>query len=174
MKERYDFTNNSNISENNLLYLRRLYKTYLLVFNYVKGDITLNKENIDKLEDRIYTVNGKVLSDEDRIKLEFSRIMKKVKDINLIKQKEVSSYIELLNSLLKDNLSDDVVIYIKKIISLLQVMLDMPNSFLYASLLVFKEEYRNYEMSIYDNGNIDKSIYKEHIYNKFIDNEKKF
>ncbi len=51
-------------------------------------------------------------------------------------------------------------------------MLDMPNSFLYASVLVFKEEYRNYEMSIYDNGTIDKSLYKEYIYSKFMDNEK--
>lgn len=174
MKEKYDFTSNSNISENNLLYLRRLYKTYLLVSNYVKGDITLNKENIDKLEDRIYTANGKVLSENDRIKLEFSRIIKKVKETNLIKQKEVSSYIDLLTSLFNDNLSDDVILYIKKIISLLQVMLDMPNSFLYATCLTFKEEYRNYEMNTYDNDNMDKTLYKEYIYNKFIDNDKKF
>lgn len=172
MEERYDFINNGNISENNLLYLKRLHKTYLLVSNYANGDIFSNRENIDKLEDKIYTVNGKVLSDEDRVKLEFSRIMKKVKETNLIKQKEVSFYIELLDSLFKVNLSDDVILYIKKIISLLQVMLDMPNSFLYASVLVFKEEYRNYEMSIYDNGTIDKSLYKEYIYSKFMDNEK--
>lgn len=172
MEERYDFMNNGNISENNLLYLKRLHKTYLLVSNYVNGDIFSNRDDIDKLEDKIYTVNGKVLSDEDRVKLEFSRMMKKVKDTNLIKQKEVSIYVDILVSLVDQDLTDELILYLKKIISLIQVMLDVPNSFLYASVLVFKEEYRNYEMNIYDNGNVDKSIYKEYIYSKFMDNGK--
>ncbi len=151
-------------------YLKRLYKIYLLVNNFVDGEGSLVKLN--DIEDYIFTVNGKVLSQKERIELEFNEILDKYDEVNPVKQKEVEFYIEVIRSSLSDGLNEKNILYVKKIIALVKCMLGLNTGFLYAGYLVFKEKIRNLNMNKYlknvkylvnEDNEKKKQLYKKHL-----------
>lgn len=150
-------------------YLKRLYKIYSLVNSFINDDQDyLGKLN--DIEDYIFTVNGEVLSQKERIELEFNEILDKYNEVNPVKQKEVEFYIEIIHSLLNYDLNEKNILYVKKIIALVKCMLGLNTGFLYAGYLVFKEKIRNLNM----NKNYKNMLNFEDSYfnNKDIDNNK--
>lgn len=150
-------------SKNSIVELYRLYKIYNLI------NIVLQKTgraSVEKLEDAIYTVDNKVLSDKDRIVLELSNItdqLNNINDGNL--RNEVDLKLNTLKNELEElDLSDKtVLLYFKKNISLLQAKLGIENTFLLAAFEAFLELYRNLSIKQLQNKNyklIQNSEYK--------------
>ena len=129
-----------------LSYIYRLYKNFDLINSITNGDIKSNLSKLRKFEDSIYTINGKVLNDSKRIKIELENIYSKVNEIS---NKEL--FLEVVN--LEDklgsmNLNDDVAqIYAKKQISILQAKLGLKNTFFLSAYEAFLEQYRNIYIS---------------------------
>ena len=66
------------IKDENNFYLFNLYKTYELARKLTNGDLS-KKEILKEKEDKIYTINGKVLSEKQRIILDLKRISNEIK-----------------------------------------------------------------------------------------------
>ena len=140
-------------SKNSLSELYRLYKIYNLI------NIVLEKNgraSVEKLEDAIYTVDNKVLSDKDRIVLELSNLSDQLININDNRlRQDIDLKLNTLNNELDElDLSDKaVLLYFKKNISLLQAKLGMENTFLLAAFESFLELYRNLSIKQLQNKN---------------------
>lgn len=128
-----------------------LFKYYTLINNKYRGKVreeldSYNYYNdLDKLEDKVYTINRNVLSDEERIILELNRIFRFL-EININKiPSELAKYVfdelkELTGLISEEELkSPEMVIYFKKKISLLQAALGLRINFFNAASEVFKE-----------------------------------
>ncbi len=150
-KNFFTYLSSKNISANEITYLKKLYKEYKLFDSYTCHNI--NKQQLDFLEDKIYTIKGKLLNDFERIKTEILKIHKVfITSDNLAKQASSKYIKEILSLLNKEDVINqpETLFYIKKLITIIQTILDMNITFYYASYCVFMERYRNLELN-YDN-----------------------
>ena len=142
-----NFIKNNNLNVNDLLCYSNLYQNYNFILNL------LNKHNNDfkvllDYENKIYTINGKKMFEEQKIEYEFSRIEKKIlnsKD-NLSTEeyelvlRDMSVLKKIYDEYIK-NKDKTTLHYIKKSISSLQARLGLKNYFLMAAYDVFLEKY---------------------------------
>lgn len=135
-------------------YLFNLYKVYELSRKITNGHLKRNRDLLDEIEDKIYTINGKVLSDQDRIALEVKRVYKSFENIK--NQRVKTQFIDELKSIVgnlnfnfddKDYSDDSIVdqeqLYsvAKRRLSILQAKLNLPISFMYDASMAFIDLY---------------------------------
>ena len=171
----FNYLKNTNFSSDEMTYLIRLYKMYSLTEKIVesKGENALRY-----YEKKIYTINGKIMSDIKRIQLEIYSINKTLdskicsgtlddKTIDFIKE-----VIEELNQLLlsKDDLDKALIDYMKKKISVIQAKLGLNNTFFNATREAFFDEYRKIDLYNLEKNNynvlLDDNIYNDNIKRK--------
>lgn len=133
-----------------------LYKNYNLLYNnYNLKEQKINsldaidpetKRKMSELENKIYTVNGKVLTQKERVILELKNILRfisknEVRVPNNVKD-IVSKELTELDLMMEKNglLDNDIIKYFKKRISILQAYLDMNIKFFNEALEVFDEQ----------------------------------
>lgn len=123
-----DILNNSNISNQGKVLL-------LKILNSLKSIDAVNFRELSRIEDDIYTVDEKVLNDLERIDIELMKIKKFLILNNNNNNYILSKYLSKLNDLTKteeskrENISD-----IKKIITIIQAVLDLDISFFTSAL----------------------------------------
>ena len=141
--------------EKQQLYMN-LYKIYRIFYaNYNLKDQKINsldriepdtQRKLSELEDKIYTINGQVLTQRERIILELKNIYKFIqKNDNKIpttNKQIVYNELKSLNIMLRKNISldNDMIKYFKKKISLLQAYLGMNIKFYNEALEAFDEQ----------------------------------
>ncbi len=180
-------------------YLLNLYKIYELCRKISNGNLKRNKDLLDEVEDKIYTINGKVLSQQERIALEIKRVYKvcsgikdeKIKNAFINQLKDIVGIIDFNfdDPKFKSEFNQDELYYIaKQTLSVAQAKLDMPISFLYSASTVFMDIYEseflnsqqflgdllNYAEQLKDSiyNNDKKILYNYDIYNKKSDGGK--
>lgn len=123
-----DILNNSNISNQGKILL-------LKILNSLKSIDTDDFRELSRIEDDIYTVDGKILNDLERIDIELMKIKKFLILNNNNNNYILSKYLSKLNDLTiteeskRENISD-----IKKIITIIQAVLDLDISFFTSTL----------------------------------------
>lgn len=147
-----NYINNNKLRTEDVAYLMKLYRIYILVSELKKEHSDKNENFLSQYEDKIYTVDGKIIPEIKRIELEISKINKKLLDkkTDISNVDKLKKEINEIKNLLKDlSLVDKFLLeYIKKKISVMQAMLGLNNTFLEATYMAFLEEYRNINISI--------------------------
>ena len=140
-------------SEDEKILYKNLYDNYNLIYkNYDINNLPENinydskiidskaKLELEKLEDRVYTVNGRVLSQKERIAIELKNILRFINDNESNIDKKLClalmKELKLLMSLkTKIDLEDPTVIkYMKKHISIIQSYLGLKIKFFNAAI----------------------------------------
>lgn len=155
-KDFLKYITKTNIPSSEVNYLIKLYKNYKSLYDYTKGDIINNQNKINALEDKIYTTNNQVLTEFDRIKLEIIKIKEKYQNCSSSKKALAYNYIIQIYNLINDKNflnNPESILYVKKIIITIQLILDINITFLYTAYLFFIEKYRN--LSLTYNEKID-------------------
>lgn len=131
--------------------LNNLYKNYEMIYkNFASKENvypTKDKKVIAKLyelEDKIYTIGKRKLSDKERIILEIKRIenyIKKNKDIEPKILKKTKNELEHLINLVNQNCleNDDFIYYFKSKISIIQAYLGLNITFFVAALETYED-----------------------------------
>lgn len=142
-----NFIKNNDLNMNDLLCYSNMYQNYNFILNLLEKNNDDFKVLLD-YENKIYTINGKKMVEEQKIEYEFSRIEKNLLDLkNSLSTKEyglVSSDMLVLKKIYDEyikNKDKSTLHYIKKSISLLQARLGLKNYFLIATYDVFLEKY---------------------------------
>ena len=161
-KKFLNYLKDENITSEEISYLKRLYKIYKALNSLCNDDIKKNKKLIDKLEDEIYKTKKGNLDKIQRIYLELIKIKKKFDKSSPEKQKAAFLYMQEARTIINDNTLDneEIINYVKKLFTIIQLILDMDITFYYTSYLVLKEKYRNLELNnekIINYTNINKS-----------------
>lgn len=132
-------------NDNQQLYMN-LYKIYKLFYvNYNLKESNTQKK-LNELEDKIYTINGQVLTQKERIILELKNIYKFIQKndnkISSITKQTIYNELNSLNNILRKNIQfdNDMIKYFKKKISLLQAYLGMNIKFYNEALELFDEK----------------------------------
>ena len=148
-KKLLNYLKDENITSEEVSYLKRLYKVYKILYSLCNGNIEKNKHLVDKLEDEIYKTKKGELDKTQRIYLELIKIKKKFDKSSPEKQKIASIYMQEARTIINDNTFDDeeIISYVKKLFTIIQLILDMDITFYYSSYLVLKEKYRNLELN---------------------------
>ena len=136
-----------------------LYKNYDNLNKLTNNHVHYMAKKINEVEKTIYTINGKIFSDQKKLQLEINLINKKhfndIKEINILQELEqIQSEINKL-----DYYDENKIFELKKRISILQGQLKIKPSFLYAAYCSFEDLYKN--------------IYLKHINDNYYDNLKK-
>lgn len=155
-KDFLKYITKTNIPSSEVNYLIKLYKNYKKLYDYTKGDIINNQNKINALEDEIYTINNQILSEFDRIKLEVIKIQNKYQSCSNSQKALAYNYIKQILNIINDKEfvnNPESILYVKKIITTIQLILDMNITFLYTAYLFFTEKYRN--LSLTYNEKID-------------------
>lgn len=155
-KDFLKYITKTNIPSSEVNYLIKLYKNYKKLYDYTKGDIINNQNKINALEDEIYTINNQILSEFDRIKLEVIKIQNKYQSCSNSQKALAYNYIKQIYNIINDKEfvnNPESILYVKKIITTIQLILDMNITFLYTAYLFFIEKYRN--LSLTYNEKID-------------------
>lgn len=140
---------------NNLTYLYNLYKTYALTQGIIEKMGNDGRSFIKKQEDKIYDIDNKILTEQERINYELVNIGKKIKlnsanDIKVMND-VYEDYLDLLAYSKNSNFNDSLNIeYLKKQISILQAKFGLKNTFFLSAHDSFLELYRNLSLSIQD------------------------
>lgn len=148
------YIKSTNIPSSEISYLKKLYKVYKSLNKITNNDIENNIIKIQDLENEIYTVNNNILSQFDRIKIEIIKIKNVYNKIDNKTKQNACPYIrKLYNILNNDNFSSNeyLVLYAKKLVVIIQLILNIKINFYYASYKVFLEKYRNLELSNLNN-----------------------
>lgn len=134
--------NEGNKLEINAAY--NLYKKYNLI-----NKITENRAHeivnfLDKLEDKIYTINGRKLPNITRLHLELSLIKNKCETVKYLDE-SILIQMQLIENLINDLGTNNYekTFEIKKQICILQAKLGIEPSFIYASYCAFEDVYKN-------------------------------
>ena len=129
---------------------------FVSLFNFYKKANRLNhlediEEELKKYEKKIYNIDDKEITEEDKIRLELVRI-KRVKVINPEVKQTVNEIIKEIEELLNNKLyfSDSILEYIKKKIVELQILLKLDITFLKSAYDLFNEKYNNLKISEYN------------------------
>ena len=149
-----DCIKNSDLGVNDLICYSNLYQNYNFVLNLLEKNNDDFKILLD-YENKIYTINGKAMTEEQKIDYEFSRIDKKKLNVQEklgsseyeIIYKEILVLKKIYDEYLKSK-DKATLQYIKKSISLLQARIGLKNYFLIAAYDVFLEKY----MDVYINN----------------------
>ena len=170
-KDFLKYITKTNIPSSEVNYLIKLYKNYKKLYDYTKGDIINNQNKINALEDEIYTINNQILSEFDRIKLEVIKIQNKYQSCSNSQKALAYNYIKQIYNIIndKDFLNNpESILYVKKIITTIQLILDMNITFLYTAYLFFTEKYSNLSLTYNEkidyipiNKNINNTIKKK-------------
>ena len=144
----YMYNNNLISSEEKLLFasLFNFYKKVnkLYSFNTVR-------EELKNYENKIYNIDDKMLTEEEKIRLEIERIKRaKVSSpkVKCIVDETIKEIEELLNN--KLYFSESIVEYIKKKIVELQILLKINITFFQAAYDLFEGKYNNLNITEYD------------------------
>ena len=158
------------LNEKDSTYLINLYKIYELCNKSVKN-IKKNKQFFDYLEDKIYTVNGKVLTQKERIIFEVKRVYKVIEKItNFDKKMKYLGELEAV-VLILENGNNQAKTYemIKQKLAVLEAKLNISINFLYSASIAF--------MNLYDSAYINNHPLlienKENMINTKINNDEK-
>ena len=150
-------------------YIGNLYDIYILISRLVQNDFDNNKSLLIDLENKIYTISNKVLSEEEKIKLELNRIKSvNISNNNLVMKTVIDKNIQYILDLMKDAFSNDFIdnnpfyeiiddqninnenekiFSIKKKIAILEAELDIPINFFDAAYTAFMNIYKKYYKS---------------------------
>ena len=128
---------------------------FISLFNFYKKANRLNsfqsiEDELKKYEDKIYNIDNKTLTEEEKLRLEIEKI-KRIRITDPEIKQIVDQTIKEIENLLNDKLyfSNDVIDYIKKIIEL-QIVLKLDITFFKAAYDLFKEKYDNLKISEYN------------------------
>ena len=146
--------------DGNKNYDLKLYKKYLFYKKIFK-----TPEDMQKAEEKIYTVNGVVLSDSKRIRYELKRILDFLDKPDIttkISVSELSKIRSLINSLnasydeLENNVisSSSIIKKMKKDISYIQLKLGLCNNFFEATKELFEDTYNNMMIADMENKKV--------------------
>lgn len=127
-------------------YLLELYKIYEICNKVTNKNILKNKKSIDRLEDKIYTVNGKELSNKERVVLELKKIIKEFSKCQKdIVKNDVAAELNALIIYMDNNQQESNKYYevIKQKIAVIEAKLYIPISFLYAGAVAFLDKYES-------------------------------
>jgi len=132
-----------NKKNDDYIYLYRLFNNYKITEKILSENSNSGYELLKKAEDLIYTVNGKQLSDKKRIEYELYKILENLeKDTS--NYKKMSEILGLINEIKTLDLNqEEMVLYAKKKITLIQAKLGLKNTFFIASHQLFLEKYMN-------------------------------
>lgn len=140
----YSYFNNSNI-KNNFMMLDEKTNRYIIskLYAIFNKFFKLSGKNIDvgmlkDFEERVYTVNGFTLTNNQRIKYELS----KIKSANNQKsefEKDIYQLIEQVEKMIVNLNNDDVIKEIKKIVVLLQILTSRSITFYETAYELFLE-----------------------------------
>ncbi len=149
-KKFLNYLKNDNITSEEVSYLKKLYKMYKTLDALCNNDIEKNKILVDEMENKIYKTKKGNLDNTQRIYLELIKVKRKFDNSSIKKQKIVSSYMQEVNSIISNESTfnnKETIEYIKKLFTIIQLILDMDITFYYSSYLVFKEKYRNLKLN---------------------------
>lgn len=151
-----EYINNNKDSNNDVGYIYRLYKNYALISKYINKYPTNAESDLQKLENDVYTINNKVLSEPDKLKIEFNRIFNNQEKLSI---EDDQKLLELYDLYEKDSyLDNDLRLqYLKKQISILQAKLGLENNFFLATYIAFIELYNNIYISSVQEKRIDEA-----------------
>jgi hypothetical protein len=165
-------------------YILNLYRIYELCSKATGGDVLKNKKTISILEDKIFTINGKTMPQENRILYETKKILNKSLDNEKL-EKERN---ELLKDLVDLDFKDEQLQKnIKNKIVVLEAKINIPINFLYNACssfvniyhsLYINEKILNYNENIknlhtYNNDNDIENFILKRVNNKIVDKEAK-
>lgn len=129
---------------------------FISLFNFYKKANRLNsfqsiEDELKKYEDKIYNIDNKTLTEEEKLRLEIEKI-KRIRITDPEIKQIVDQTIKEIENLLNDKLyfSNDVIDYIKKKIIELQIVLKLDITFFKAAYDLFKEKYDNLKISEYN------------------------
>lgn len=129
---------------------------FISLFNFYKKANKLNsfqsiEDELKKYEDKIYNIDNKTLTEEEKLRLEIEKI-KRIRITDPEIKQIVDQTIKKIENLLNDKLyfSNDVIDYIKKKIIELQIFLKLDITFFKAAYDLFKEKYDNLKISEYN------------------------
>lgn len=129
---------------------------FISLFNFYKKANKLNsfqsiEDELKKYEDKIYNIDNKTLTEEEKLRLEIEKI-KRIRITDPEIKQIVDQTIKEIENLLNDKLyfSNDVIDYIKKKIIELQIFLKLDITFFKAAYDLFKEKYDNLKISEYN------------------------
>lgn len=129
---------------------------FISLFNFYKKANKLNsfqsiEDELKKYEDKIYNIDNKTLTEEEKLRLEIEKI-KRIRITDPEIKQIVDQTIKEIENLLNDKLyfSNDVIDYIKKKIIELQIVLKLDITFFKAAYDLFKEKYDNLKISEYN------------------------
>lgn len=142
-------------------YVLDLYKIYELC-SRATNNIFKHKDILDALEDKIYTINGKVLSQKERVTLELKKIIKEYSKCDVEKVKaDVAGELNALIIFMDNNESNNKRYYekLKQKISIIEAKLHIPINFLYGAsvsfLNIYESEYINGKLLFNDDKILD-------------------
>ena len=134
--------------------ITNLNKSYNCIKMLAQENFEKNENKLLQLENKIYTINGKTMTEKEKIIFETNRIYKvlekKELNISLEDRENILFDLETINNLLEkyNNILDDLTIkYLKKKISILQATVGIENNFFKATHEAFLEKYRNIYIS---------------------------
>ncbi len=148
-------------------YLLELYKIYELCSKITNNNILKRKKILDSLEDKIYTINGKVLSQKERVALELKRIIKEFSKCQNEKVKnDIAAELNALIIFMDSNESDTKKYYaiLKQKIAVIEAKLNININFFYAASMAFLDRYESEfisSKSFISDDNIAKKIYND-------------
>ena len=146
-------------------YLEGLYNVFNMTYKLIDGDIEGNIELLKKLENDIYTINNKILSDQERLAIEIRKIINvneknpnsKNKDVI---DKKLANFLELMDEIFDkeidenyiieaykekfNNVKKDAIFSIKKKIVIIESELNIPINFFEAASYAFLDLYKKY------------------------------
>lgn len=128
-----------------------LFKTYKMIDEAIEGDYKKNKKEVLRYENSIYNINDKVLSNKERIDLEFKRLTNKINNRIDLSEDEKDKLIKQLCVLIDMSENEKYYEYIKKEISIIQAQLGLDNTFLSSAYEVFLEKYQEIYEKINNN-----------------------
>lgn len=144
-----DFVKKNKLDFNELSGLVNLYKSYLFVSELKENSVNQEKTLLD-YENEIYRVNGKTMTEVQKIEFEFQRLDKKFeifrKNMSPAEIEIITGEILNLKKIFSEysNNFDSVTLhYIKKNISVIQAKLGLRNYFLSDAYDAFLEKYMN-------------------------------
>lgn len=143
---------NNKLDSYEIMCLTNLYLNYSSYYDKVCED-GLYLDSLIEYENKIYTVNGKVLNDKDRIKLEINRIGKTLntKNIDLNEVVLINDEIKIIKKLISigfDKLDKNTILYIKKEITLIQSKLGLRCYFIGALFETMYDVCSNFDLSV--------------------------
>ena len=146
-------------------YILELYNIYNITSRVVDYDFDNGKKILNKYEDDIYTIDGKLLTNQERLSLELKKIIRVNMNNTNLKSKEIvdrkiQNLLEIMDEVFDKNIDDNFILEIvkekldfakdeaifnmKRKISIIEAELNIPINFFYAASIAFIDIYKKY------------------------------